>query len=400
MTTIVRPEIEDFFDQYGFSVSTENYSDGTGLTLQQYTPAGEDWYVEIGSCKTVGDLLEEIERYYESFDVSEETALWIGSAGKNGVPEAPELVKDQEWKDELLKKMSEDTSRLYLSDFSVYIPIDLSQTLETRPFTVDESSVILPDTTEYGKPYVEGLVEVWTGDGKNDFYGDMFVRAECMTDIENQGEYIPDVSDGVISYAQFKEIEGFEESSMDVYAKVFPDKTAELYCILKDNDGNYLSAKTVHLTSEEQESVYDTFAKALTYDKLTKLFEEAEEVYNELLEDKTAANRTLLNDYAAENFYDQEDIIRTYFEKVASLEEITEFVKDEGETVTLFNVNETINHIIDEEMTEDEISSYAERCLKELYDKNIQGEKGVNSKGKAEYSEEMKKRLKEQTERE
>ena len=131
---IIRPEVESFLEGYGFNVSVEEYSNGMGLSLQQYTPAGEDWYVEIGSCENVKDLLDEIERYYESFDVDEETDIWRESAGKNGVPKTSELVKDQEWKDELLKKMSEDKSIAYLSDFPIYISVDIFSDKPKIPF--------------------------------------------------------------------------------------------------------------------------------------------------------------------------------------------------------------------------------------------------------------------------
>lgn len=83
-------------------------------TIYKYTPLGEDYsfvlYLEKGKeSYSANDFINALEDYYESFDIDEETALWVNSRGKNGVPESIEdLLDDAKWKKQWLSKLIAD----------------------------------------------------------------------------------------------------------------------------------------------------------------------------------------------------------------------------------------------------------------------------------------------------
>lgn len=75
------------------------------IELQQYTPAGEDWWVTVWFDEPNG-ILESVESLYADFDVDDEAEKWIEGRGKNGVPSSIKvLVEDQEWKEEKLHEL-------------------------------------------------------------------------------------------------------------------------------------------------------------------------------------------------------------------------------------------------------------------------------------------------------
>lgn len=390
---IIRPEVESFLEGYGFNVSVEEYSNGMGLSLQQYTPAGEDWYVEIGSCENVKDLLDEIERYYESFDVDEETDIWRESAGKNGVPKTSELVKDQEWKDELLKKMSEDKSIAYLSDFPIYISVDLSQTLKEHSFTLDESSAMYQSEKD-SEVFVEFLAEDWNGS----FYEDIFQRAEfgrqlaVHSGIEGIKTFddLCSLGDEDTEYKEEEEIQSGEvedtlpdfnyaESTIDVYVRVYDEPKADgymatgIYAVLKDGDGDFLAGCTVQLTDAEQKAVYNMVKNCFKDNKhdLDYMLREARMLK---AEEKEAAQKEIF-DFAALNFYDKEDIIRTYINKEMSLKEVHDFLSEHGVVnATLSDVNGRIDEVLCK-MSKEELDRISNEYAQTLYWDNIGGAK-------------------------
>ena len=84
-------------EKYGFDVSKEE----NGYSIQQYTPAGEDWWLYF-------DKLDDIKQYAENFDEGEEFSMWVQAKqnGVRGVPEYSELWQDQLWKKEILKSVA------------------------------------------------------------------------------------------------------------------------------------------------------------------------------------------------------------------------------------------------------------------------------------------------------
>lgn len=91
-------EIKTLLEEKGFTV--KKYRDE--FELQQYTPAGEDWYINL-------DKLEDIVEYAENFDEEEEFEMWV-KADVRGKPSVSELWKDQLWKKELLNSIAQELS--------------------------------------------------------------------------------------------------------------------------------------------------------------------------------------------------------------------------------------------------------------------------------------------------
>ena len=92
-------KIKTLLEEKGFTV--KKYGDE--FELQQYTPAGEDWHINL-------DKLEDIVEYAEDFDPEEEFEIWYeaGRNGVGGVPKITELWKDQLWKQELLNSIAKE----------------------------------------------------------------------------------------------------------------------------------------------------------------------------------------------------------------------------------------------------------------------------------------------------
>ena len=67
----------------------------------KYTPNGEDFFFTID---TTDDIIEEIEKYYNDFDVDDHVIMWIQSEAQ-GIPSIRDLLEDAEWIDAELKKL-------------------------------------------------------------------------------------------------------------------------------------------------------------------------------------------------------------------------------------------------------------------------------------------------------
>lgn len=91
----------------GFSIhEVEKQGEDFYIEINQYTPCGEDWWETIWFDGTDEGFIEAIKDRYNSFDVDEETEIWIENRGKNGVPSSIKaLVEDAEWKERTLGKL-------------------------------------------------------------------------------------------------------------------------------------------------------------------------------------------------------------------------------------------------------------------------------------------------------
>ena len=92
--------VKKALEKYGFTVEQE---DGGDWAIQQYTPAGEDWGIYLGS-------LDDFKTFVDNFDPEKEfNTLWQAKQnGLRGVPDPAELWQDQLWKKETLNKVLED----------------------------------------------------------------------------------------------------------------------------------------------------------------------------------------------------------------------------------------------------------------------------------------------------
>lgn len=73
-------------EELGWSVTV----DDTDIELSQYSPTGQDFSFSI---KTGGDYLEQVYDYYDSYDPSAETMLWVDEEG-HGKRGAPHKLED------------------------------------------------------------------------------------------------------------------------------------------------------------------------------------------------------------------------------------------------------------------------------------------------------------------
>lgn len=72
------------------------------IDLHCYTPAGEDWHVYVRNS-------EELKEYAKNFEPEEEFKVWFEARQRrtcNGIPDVPELWKDQLWKRKTLKALA------------------------------------------------------------------------------------------------------------------------------------------------------------------------------------------------------------------------------------------------------------------------------------------------------
>lgn len=72
---------QEIAEGLGWSVNI----DGTDIELSQYSPAGQDFSFSINK---EGDYVQQVYEYYDGYDPSEETMLWVDGSGhgKNGAP--------------------------------------------------------------------------------------------------------------------------------------------------------------------------------------------------------------------------------------------------------------------------------------------------------------------------
>lgn len=356
--TILLPEIEDFLENHGFNVEVSD-NDNSCVEIQQYTPTDGDWseIITISEDATVGDFLKEIEDLYEGYNVKEEVKMYL-NADLDGTPDADDLVEDIKWRENVLKEMTEDTSLDEIYRMSAHT-FSLTDTLPSRSFTLDESS--LETGTENGKSYVEYLVEVWTKDETGrDFYDDIYERGEMWRVMDERCE----------TFEELKANEGYEDAAMDVYVRVYEDHSAALSAVLKDNNGAEYT-RDMLLDESEATAIYDVVENCLSKDRLEELFAEEREYATK---EKNEYKNTLIQ-FAEDNFYDREDIIRTYM-SFAPLQEIIDFTGEPD--VTMSNYKDAVNETIGN-MSNTEIDNYADKYLEIMYQKNIKGEKYLDN---------------------
>jgi len=105
----------------GFTIQDENQTD---WEIQQYTPEGEDWFVDIIVNNDVNKLIEEISSYAENFDIDEEVEPYIEMRGQRGVPSSiSDLIEDAKWKKDQLANLANELQKLKSDNINEeYIP--------------------------------------------------------------------------------------------------------------------------------------------------------------------------------------------------------------------------------------------------------------------------------------
>lgn len=103
---LIYGEITEKMEELDWDVHIREEKDNhISISLGTYSPEGQDFWVEIYPDENlcdfcVSDLCKEVYDRYESYDVNEETSLWIGDDGhgKNGAPyEVIDIYNDMKW---------------------------------------------------------------------------------------------------------------------------------------------------------------------------------------------------------------------------------------------------------------------------------------------------------------
>lgn len=111
-------EILRVIDDFEFGVIDNEIQDGENyITLERFTPAGEDWCPIIWFDGTNEGFVESVRKLYENFDVDEEAEIYIENRGKNGIPSSIRtLINDAEWKEDVLGELAEELEKLDLEE--------------------------------------------------------------------------------------------------------------------------------------------------------------------------------------------------------------------------------------------------------------------------------------------
>lgn len=82
--------------------------------LEWYSPAGEDYIINLESPVTLESIYQDVRTEYENFDVDEHVDLWAPGRGKNGVPDSyAALVHDAEAIDEELHDLYLEIQKIW-----------------------------------------------------------------------------------------------------------------------------------------------------------------------------------------------------------------------------------------------------------------------------------------------
>lgn len=122
MKILLSPIIE-MAEGLGWNVSIENYSNCQQLSFQKYSNAGQDFSfsVDLPSREDYDDddylqkIAEEVDSYYESFDVSSEAYKWLDNDGHgaNGAPHDMKAVyEDFDALDSDIRELSEEIDNI------------------------------------------------------------------------------------------------------------------------------------------------------------------------------------------------------------------------------------------------------------------------------------------------
>lgn len=79
---------------------------GTDITFSKFSPAGQDFNIEI-SAENIEELVEEIKERANNYDCSQEAYYWLDNSG-HGINGAPDDMKDVYEDIETCKKMMEE----------------------------------------------------------------------------------------------------------------------------------------------------------------------------------------------------------------------------------------------------------------------------------------------------
>ena len=105
---MTKNKIEKIAEELGWTVTWDN-NDGTKFVMfSQYSPAGQDFNVEL-EYKNLGEIEDKLREYYDNYDPSYEAYLWLDNDGhgKNGAPyEMNDVYNDMVACEEMIDKLA------------------------------------------------------------------------------------------------------------------------------------------------------------------------------------------------------------------------------------------------------------------------------------------------------
>lgn len=122
-------KVTEIAETLGWSVSIDDDS----ADFQYYTSYGQDCHMNITLTENYDTFIATIYSYYENYDVSEETSLWIDSTGhsKNGAPyEIEDIINDMKefesaiydlWKNLNADELNENSGYMDKEEFMAYL---------------------------------------------------------------------------------------------------------------------------------------------------------------------------------------------------------------------------------------------------------------------------------------
>ncbi|HHY08615.1 MAG TPA: hypothetical protein GX530_08895 [Corynebacteriales bacterium] len=90
---------------------TTDHKENT-LLISRYSPAGEDFYFYVNG-ESTEELISNICKYANDFDIDEHTSMHIENRGKSGIPSSVSvLVKDAEDIKDMLKELADAVKKI------------------------------------------------------------------------------------------------------------------------------------------------------------------------------------------------------------------------------------------------------------------------------------------------
>lgn len=115
---MIQQKIREIAEILGWSVDFSEPQNGkTDVNFAKYTSYGQDFNFSVElEDDDMEAFIDNIQEYYENFDVDEEAYIWIGSDGhgKNGAPyHIADIVKDMEEAEVMMADLYEAFRQYY-----------------------------------------------------------------------------------------------------------------------------------------------------------------------------------------------------------------------------------------------------------------------------------------------
>ena len=106
---MTREKFIDLVEELDWNVSVDETDEGLDIELENWSSYGQDLLVPISCKKDFSDFLDNLYEYYENYDVSYETILWVDPLtghGRNGAPyELKDILADMESCENMIEEL-------------------------------------------------------------------------------------------------------------------------------------------------------------------------------------------------------------------------------------------------------------------------------------------------------